>query len=261
MAAFDGGTFGLAAPGAQLQYEDEQSEWTEELPYDGQSIDFSLPMDGQSIDTSLPAYSSGGGYDGAGGSGGGPSSSPGEGFGTGDLYSLATNNVLGAGLSLAENTNAISTAASLGGQSPLGAALAPLGVYSGVQSVNEAWDRPLAENDYLGSGLQKGGDLLANSAGLASSMVGTTGLMGAGLTAAGATGTGGLLTSTAASLGPAGAVLAAGAGGYAAGNWLAENTPAGEASVGLVGGIDSLLTGEGERSALLRASEWLEDTF
>ncbi len=80
---------------------------------------------------------------------------------------------------------------------------------------------------------------------------------GAGSTVAGVGAWGGL----GATLGSLGAVAGAGAAGYGIGTFLAENTRAGKWSTDLVGGIDKMITGEGKRSSVLRASEWLEDLF
>jgi hypothetical protein len=64
------------------------------------------------------------------------------------------------------------------------------------------------------------GEGVSSTAGLFSSTVGTMGLAGAGLNAAGATTAGGWLVSSATAAGPAAAVAGAGAGGYAAGRLL-----------------------------------------
>lgn len=104
--------------------------------------------------------------------------------------------------------------ASLGSQSPVAAALGPLGMVSNAMSLHDAFTRP------GNFGLENLGDAISSGAGLVSSGVATTGLAGAGLTAAGATGAGGALTGAAAAAGPVGAVLGAGAGGYALGRLL-----------------------------------------
>ena len=64
-----------------------------------------------------------------------------------------------------------------------------------------------------------------------------------------------------AALGPAAAVVGAGLGGVAAGTLLANHTEVGQDSADVVGGIDSLLTGDGERSAMLRLDEYRQDQW
>ena len=64
-----------------------------------------------------------------------------------------------------------------------------------------------------------------------------------------------------AALGPAGAVLGAGLGGYGVGTVLAENTSVGEHSVEAIGGIDAMLTDEGERSWALTTAEAMEEDW
>lgn len=65
----------------------------------------------------------------------------------------------------------------------------------------------------------------------------------------------------AAALGPAGLVLGSGLLGMGAGHLLAEHTEVGANTTGAVGGIDSLLTGDGDRSAMLRMDEYRQDQW
>jgi len=65
----------------------------------------------------------------------------------------------------------------------------------------------------------------------------------------------------AAALGPAAAVLGAGLGGAAFGNYLAHNTEVGGDSVDSIGGIDRLLTGEGQPSAMLRLDDYRQEQW
>lgn len=101
------------------------------------------------------------------------------------------------------------------GMSRASAFLAPIGAISNAMSFEDAIARP-------GSWLEKGGDAVSSGAGFFSSAVGTVGLAGAGLEAAGATTVGGALSAGAAGLGPAAAVAGAGAGGYALGRLADE---------------------------------------
>ncbi len=86
----------------------------------------------------------------------------------------------------------------------------------------------------------------------------------AGLTAT--IGSGTATATTAATLGTAGAVAGAGAAGWGIGSLIAENTRVGDSATGIVGGIDSALTGglnmlgvgDG-RSAMLQAAEMVEE--
>ncbi|MEC4686088.1 MAG: SpvB/TcaC N-terminal domain-containing protein [Nitrospirota bacterium] len=101
------------------------------------------------------------------------------------------------------------------GMSRVSAVLAPLGVISNAAGIYDEITRPSGEPG--GSGLERGGNIISNSAGLFSSGVGTIALTGSGLTALGATSTGAAVTGSVAALGPAAAVAGAGAGGYALG--------------------------------------------
>lgn len=81
------------------------------------------------------------------------------------------------------------------------------------------------------------------------------GAAGLGAEAAGAGGAAGL---------GAGAILpllAAGAVGAGTGYMLANHTEVGPDTVGAIGGIDNMLTGKGERSAMLRLDEYRQDQW
>jgi RHS repeat-associated protein len=106
----------------------------------------------------------------------------------------------------------------LGGISRASAFLAPLGVVSNSMSLRDAISPPA--DAPRSTGLERMGEGVSSTAGLFSSTVGTMGLAGAGLNAAGATTAGGWLVSSATAAGPAAAVAGAGAGGYAAGRLL-----------------------------------------
>jgi hypothetical protein len=144
----------------------------------------------------------------------------------------------------------------------LGRALGPLGIISNVMSMDKALDT---------GGAQGAGDFVASGMGVVGSLAPTlellaagAGGLGLGTTAtAGAAGTGiaGGLGSAAAALGPIGALAGSAAGGYALGTHLNNNTSVGEHSQETLGGLDAMLTGEGERSWMLRQSEEFDEAW
>jgi RHS repeat-associated protein len=99
--------------------------------------------------------------------------------------------------------------------SRVNAVLGPLGVISNTMSLLDALesDKTIPE---------KVNDVAFNSAGIFSSAVGTTSLLGAGLSSLGFTGAGGLLARGAGFFGPAGLIAGAAAGGYAIGQFIDE---------------------------------------
>jgi hypothetical protein len=144
----------------------------------------------------------------------------------------------------------------------LGRALGPLGIISNVMGMDKALDT---------GGAQGAGDFTASAMGVLGSAVPTlellsagAGAMGLGTTAtAGAAGTGiaGGLGSAATALGPIGALAGSAAGGYALGTHLYNNTSVGERSQDALGWLDDKLTGEGERSWMLRQTEEFDEAW
>jgi RHS repeat-associated protein len=100
--------------------------------------------------------------------------------------------------------------------SRLNAILAPIGVVSNAASLYDALFRSQK------SGVERFADGTFSAAGLFSSGVGTTALLGAGLNAVGWTGAGSLLIRGAGFLGPLGLVTGSAAGGYAIGQFIDE---------------------------------------
>ena len=80
-------------------------------------------------------------------------------------------------------------------------------------------------------------------------------------TIAGGTAGGAGVAGSLASLGPAGAVMGAGLGGFAGGKYLAEDTVVGDEQQKAIGTLDELLTGKGERSWALTESEKMEESW
>jgi hypothetical protein len=93
---------------------------------------------------------------------------------------------------------------------------------------------------------------LASLGGFSLSSVGGMGA-GAALTGGGGSGL--------AALGPAGAVLGSGLAGYGVGTYLSENTSVGDHSVDVLGGLDSMLSDDGEGSWALNTSESMESNW
>lgn len=100
--------------------------------------------------------------------------------------------------------------------SRLNVVLAPLGVVSNAASLYDALLRSQK------NGVERFADGTFSAAGLFSSGVGTTALLGAGFNAVGWTGAGSLLIRGAGFLGPAGLVTGSAAGGYAIGQFIDE---------------------------------------
>ncbi len=110
------------------------------------------------------------------------------------------------------------------GMSRINAFLAPLGVISNFQSLYEALFN--SEKHVV----ERGADVTFSGAGLVSSLIGTSSLIGLGLRGIGATGAGNFLLHIATKAGPVGLLTGAAAGGYAIGTILREKTGWGDAS-------------------------------
>lgn len=156
----------------------------------------------------------------------------------------------------------INMAATAGGFLP-----GPLGILAGAVGGEESIRQLPGANDPSADmkNVEGGLGFMNGIMGTAASMAGfdaaaAVGLgEGAGLGAGAVAGGAGL--EGAAALGPAGLVLGAGLAGAATGHMLAEHTEVGQDSVDTIGGIDSLLTGDGERSAMLRLDEYRQDQW
>ena len=128
-------------------------------------------------------------------------------------WDTVTSNVVSGGVSILEAANPALQMARLGGQSLLGRAFAPLGLFSNLMTMNSTMNKEDKNiKDYV--------DYAAATTGAGSSAVGTMGLLEFGMNSAGMTGAGSALTSTAAALGALAGLAAAFAGGYAVGDAL-----------------------------------------
>jgi len=103
--------------------------------------------------------------------------------------------------------------------------------------------------------LKTTGGALSGLASLGGFSLSSVGGMGAGAALTGGGGSG------LAALGPAGAVIGAGMAGVGLGTYLSENTSVGEHSVDSMGGLDAMLTGEGERPWALSTLEAAEENW
>ena len=144
---------------------------------------------------------------------------------------------------------------------PLGIAAGALGGEESIRTLPGQND-PLADMKNVEGGLGFANGVLGTAAGMAGfDAAGAVGI-GAGAEGLGAGAVlGGAGLEGAAALGPAGLVLGAGLAGAATGHMLAEHTEVGQDSVDTIGGVDSLLTGAGDRSAMLRLDEYRQDQW
>ncbi len=110
------------------------------------------------------------------------------------------------------------------GMSRINAFLAPLGIISNSMSI---YDALFNSEKHV---VERGADVTFSGAGLVSSMIGTSSLIGLGLKGIGATGAGNFLLHIATKAGPVGLLTGAAAGGYAIGTVLREKTGWGDAS-------------------------------
>jgi hypothetical protein len=189
-------------------------------------------------------------------------------FSLGQLWNTVTDNSLSGavGYAVEASKDAGSMLHGAAGEASgipwLGRALGPLGIISNAIGVSDAYDK---------GGAEGWGDGIASTLGIIGSIAPTlelgaagAGALGLGSTAtAGAAGTGiaGGLGGAAAALGPVAAVAGSAAGGYALGKHLNDNTSVGEHAQGVLGGLDAMLTGEGEQSWMLRQSEEFDESW
>jgi hypothetical protein len=160
----------------------------------------------------------------------------------------ATSGILGLTKWLGSDTLGSGTLGTLGGIGGLlGAAGSGLDAYSNFSEGN--YGKGTLDTLKATAGTLSG---LASFGGFSLSSVGGMGA-GAALTGGGGSGL--------AALGPAGAVLGSGLAGYGLGTYLSENTSVGDHSVDTLGGLDSMLSDEGEGSWALNTAEAMESNW